>query len=743
MRDAARPVLNNATMPLTLMSGGLIPPCCPLTPSAPHWPTPRSRGCGRHPGRRGRCQGPPCRRPLSRHRRLPLLAGSRGRAVGALRTDRNECVRWEAALALGRGCCCTKKTIEALTIVVSCSDRDGSPKETSHRVHAAAAAALDRCLSCYANVAAAAPDREADRADQSAGRGHSAAANAAAARNLGGQTDQPRRGQAGRRPDPRHAAAGRYQTAGRPEYYAHVAKAPLAAVLAEARRVAEKQHATPVVAETPFDSQGHTVAALMSYATGPDTQTVIPAGASVPAGEVRAEVVSAKPENLWDLMAKPSNPGQVVVVRPETVVVQPPAPPKQIVVKRELVVVKPEPVVKRNTVVSDPFVAAPAPVAKKLTLTPAPMPGPAPMPKGESLTLDFPPPTAPYSPPAANYPPATMAENLATKPTGPSPYFAKAATPTIINRPSVPDTSALSSYHATAATPAPRTQVTVDSQPAGPSPYFATAATPTIVNRPSVPDTSALSSYHATAATPAPRTQVTVDSQPTGPSPYFATAATPTIINRPSVPDTSALSSYHATAATPAPRTQVTVDSQPTGPSPYFATAATPTIINRPSVPDTSAVSSYHATAATASTAKPLPTLNNTPSTSPYNIALPPAPAKPVVVKATPAPLQVPANMTATPLSTKPMPAPAAPVVPAAITVVPAMPVNGDIIQHLLQTARGNGPAEVRKASIEELAKMKANTPEVMVALDSLSDDPVPAVRAEAIIAAARLRMGR
>ena len=114
-----------------------------------------------------------------------------------------------------------------------------------------------------------------------------------------------------------------------------------------------------------------------------------------------------------------------------------------------------------------------------------------------------------------------------------------------------------------------------------------------------------------------------------------------------------------------------------------------------------------------------------------------------MVVKATPAPLPVPVNMPATPLSNKPMPSPAAPVVPAAVTVVPAMPVNGDIIQHLLQTARGNGPAEVRKASIEELAKMKANTPEVMVALDGLSDDQVPAVRAEAIIAAARLRMGR
>jgi hypothetical protein len=82
------------------------------------------------------------------------------------------------------------------------------------------------------------------------------------------------------------------------------------------------------------------------------------------------------------------------------------------------------------------------------------------------------------------------------------------------------------------------------------------------------------------------------------------------------------------------------------------------------------------------------------------------------------------------------MPAPAAPVVPAAA-------VHSELVDHLLQTAKGTGPVEVRKASIQELSKMKANTPEVMAALDGLADDPVPAVRAEAIIAAARLRMGR
>jgi hypothetical protein len=209
------------------------------------------------------------------------------------------------------------------------------------------------------------------------------------------------------------------------------------------------------------------------------------------------------------------------------------------------------------------------------------------------------------------------------------------------------------------------------------------------------------------------------------------------------------------------------MDMQPTGPSPYYATAATPTIINRPNEPAVSAVSSYHPTAVTVSA--PLPVVTNT--ASPYN-SWPAAPAKPApVVKAVPAQLPAPAALPAMPLSTKPMPAPAAPVVPAATVpavvpivpaatvpvavpvtpiapaataaVVKAMPASGEIVNHLLTTAKGDGPIEVRKASIQELAKMKANTPEVMVALDGLSDDPTPTIRAEAIIAAARLRMGR
>jgi hypothetical protein len=69
--------------------------------------------------------------------------------IASLRADKNECVRYAAAKALISGCCCGKKTIEALTIVVNRSDKDGNPSENSDRVVAAACTALQRCLAVY------------------------------------------------------------------------------------------------------------------------------------------------------------------------------------------------------------------------------------------------------------------------------------------------------------------------------------------------------------------------------------------------------------------------------------------------------------------------------------------------------------------------------------------------------------------------------------------------------------------
>ena len=71
--------------------------------------------------------------------------------------DRNECVRLEAAWALGRGCCCTRRTIGALALSASGSERDGRPRECSPRVRAAAAASLDHCLAALAGPVEGAP----------------------------------------------------------------------------------------------------------------------------------------------------------------------------------------------------------------------------------------------------------------------------------------------------------------------------------------------------------------------------------------------------------------------------------------------------------------------------------------------------------------------------------------------------------------------------------------------------------
>ncbi|MFO0844137.1 MAG: hypothetical protein U0797_17335 [Gemmataceae bacterium] len=68
--------------------------------------------------------------------------------ISSLRGDENECVRYEAALALGSGCCCTKKVLEALVVVVS-GRKTNDPAEASARVRAAAAKALERCLLRY------------------------------------------------------------------------------------------------------------------------------------------------------------------------------------------------------------------------------------------------------------------------------------------------------------------------------------------------------------------------------------------------------------------------------------------------------------------------------------------------------------------------------------------------------------------------------------------------------------------
>ena len=66
--------------------------------------------------------------------------------IAGLRADRNEAVRFEAALALANGCCRTRSIVDHLSLVVSAGDKDGNPPENSERVKAMAGIALNNCL---------------------------------------------------------------------------------------------------------------------------------------------------------------------------------------------------------------------------------------------------------------------------------------------------------------------------------------------------------------------------------------------------------------------------------------------------------------------------------------------------------------------------------------------------------------------------------------------------------------------
>lgn len=149
-KSPAGKLLNGMTAPLTAMTGGVIPPFCPLMPDAKDLAKPGVAGAA------------------AAAQKEALEAGERKAAVrflgtldcryfpdaavklaNALRGDSSECVRYEAALVLNRGCCCTELTVKALTASVSGTDADGFPAERSLRVRCAAALALEKCTSCW------------------------------------------------------------------------------------------------------------------------------------------------------------------------------------------------------------------------------------------------------------------------------------------------------------------------------------------------------------------------------------------------------------------------------------------------------------------------------------------------------------------------------------------------------------------------------------------------------------------
>jgi len=143
-------LINNMTKPLSALTGGIIPPFCPILPSPKDLAKPGVAGAAAE----GKKDAAEAKARQMDVRYLGTLDcryypnASKGLS-DALRTDPSECVRFEAASALSRGCCCNKITLAALEASVSGMELDGNPAERSVRVRCTAAIALEKCLACY------------------------------------------------------------------------------------------------------------------------------------------------------------------------------------------------------------------------------------------------------------------------------------------------------------------------------------------------------------------------------------------------------------------------------------------------------------------------------------------------------------------------------------------------------------------------------------------------------------------
>ena len=113
-------MLNSMTKPLSAATGGIFPSFCPIVPSAADLQ--KAGVAGASDAIKKDALEAKQRREKVRFlgtvdcRYYPDAIGA---LTSALRTDGSECVRYEAALALNRGCCCNQKTIDALEASVS------------------------------------------------------------------------------------------------------------------------------------------------------------------------------------------------------------------------------------------------------------------------------------------------------------------------------------------------------------------------------------------------------------------------------------------------------------------------------------------------------------------------------------------------------------------------------------------------------------------------------------------------
>ncbi len=141
------------TGPMGAVTGGFIPPLCPVAPSAAQIAALENSAPGGAAATAAKIKASEAdaKARVAAVQYLATVDCTRWKEatkalINALRADPNECVRYAAAQALNSGCCCNKLTIAALKTSVASEDDDGNPPETSPRVKAAAFNALQNCL---------------------------------------------------------------------------------------------------------------------------------------------------------------------------------------------------------------------------------------------------------------------------------------------------------------------------------------------------------------------------------------------------------------------------------------------------------------------------------------------------------------------------------------------------------------------------------------------------------------------
>jgi hypothetical protein len=645
-------LLNNSTAPFQAISGGLLPPFCPVKPSLADLEKPGAEGAAAkikadEANAKARAAAVAYLGTVDCHY-WPEAADA---LVGALRGDRNECVRYAAALALANGCCCNKKTIEALNIVVSCSDRDGAPKENSQRVVAAAQAALDHCLACYnppapvvgpvkPPIEGTTPPVEGGgtqpNGDNDKDKDKVTTAQVVAGPGEAKQAIVPGELKPGTGPMPKATRPVGF------EYYALIEQQPWEAIVAEGKRLSQLHRARTANAKEPT----HTVAGVLSYATAGERTSPVDAN-----GNWRAEVISPRPDNLWDMLHEPAKPPMATVVIRETV-----APPTPKAVETR------EPAVVRREVA---------------------------------------PPTAYNAIDMRNVPSAL-----------PTPAMKPVETP-VVPAAKPPEVKAPVIFAST----------TVKSADAPPLP-----PPPVIMTRPQIqaPPTLQQPAQLPVILNGSTQTPIVMPNPMSIPAPTTASAPVP-----PSPPSAPAPAKLQV--ATPAP---VTINIPQPAPKPVSVAAKAPDVpaapkLVAPSTPTTAAPATKVDVAMTAPTPAP--------------VALPVAPPKQTVVVSAPARAEM-------------MPTPEA---MQAIGVLAGNSTSQqrrqaaegvmrtdlfsapDLSKHLVVVAKSaKETSETRVACIRALVRGHANTPEVLKALEGLSDDEVPAVRVEAIIGLGRLKTG-